>query len=96
MKQIRAIFFTHWHQISVGVYVIKACGRLKDLILLSNAHALRQALSYFLRFCVYVWTDATENDSNMLRADAKFFKSGDKNLRFQNYPDKCGRSLSGT
>ena len=69
--------------------MIKSCGRLKDLILLSNAHALRQELSYFLRFCVYVWTE--ENDSNTLRVDEDFFKNGEKNLRFQKYPDTCGQ-----
>ena len=46
MKQTRLFF----HQLSVGVFVIKSCGRLKDLILLGNAHALRQELSYFPRF----------------------------------------------
>jgi hypothetical protein len=56
----------------------------EDLILLSNAHALRRALSYFLRFCFYVWTG--ENDSNTIRVDANFFKNGEKNLRFQKYP----------
>ena len=58
--------------------MIKSCGRLKDLILL-NMHALRQELSYFLPFCVHVWTE--ENDSNTLRVDAKFFKNGEKNIR---------------
>ena len=69
--------------------MIKSCGRLKDHILLSNERALRQELSYFLRFCVYVWTE--ENDSNTLHVDANFFKSGEKYLRFQKYPDTCGQ-----
>ena len=51
-----------------------------DLILLSNAHALRRALSYFLRFCVYLWTD--RNDSNTLHVDAIFLK----NAVFTNIP----------
>ena len=39
---------------------IGACHRLDDLILLDNAHAPHRALSYFLRFCVYVWTGENE------------------------------------
>ena len=91
MKQIRAIFSlaTTYR----GCFVIKSCGRLKDLILLSNAHALRQELPYFLHFCVYVWMD--ENDSNTLRVDANFFKYGEKNL-FQKHPDTCGQALKMT
>ena len=54
--------------------------RLEELILLGDAHALRRALSYFHRFCVYVWTG--ENDSNTLRVDENFFKNGEKNFRF--------------
>ena len=56
---------------------IGACDRLDDLILLDNAHAPHRALSYFLRFCVYMWTG--ENDSNTLRVDANFFKNEEKN-----------------
>ena len=56
--------------------MIEACDSLNDLILLRNAHALCLALSYFLRFCVYVWTG--ENDSNTLRVDANVFKNGEK------------------
>ena len=68
---------------------VGACHRLDDLILLDNAHAQHRALSYFLRFCVYVWTG--ENDSNTLRVDANFFKNGEKKLRFQKYPHTCGQ-----
>ena len=71
---------------------IGACHRLDDLILLDNAHAPHRALSYFLRFCVYVWTG--ENDSNTLRVDANFFKNGEKKTRFQKYPHTCGQGLS--
>ena len=31
----------------------------------------------------------------MLRVDAYYFANGGKNLRFQKYPDTCGRSLEG-
>ena len=63
-----------------------------DLILLDNAHASHMGLSYFLRFCVYVWTG--ESDSNTLRVDANFCKNGEKNLRFQKYPHTCGEGLT--
>ena len=86
-------FFYKWRQI----YTVDMCGRIIaigscDLILLSNAHALQQALSYYLRFCVHVWTG--ENDSNTLRVDANFFKNGGKNLRSQKYPHTCGQGLN--
>ena len=71
---------------------IGACDCLDDLILLDNAHAPHRALSYFLRFCVYVWTG--ESDSNTLRVDTIFFKNGEKKLRFQKYPHTCGQGLS--
>ena len=34
-----------------------------------------------------------ENYSNTLRVDTNFFKNGEKNLRFQKYPDTCGQGL---
>ena len=74
-----------------NIIAIGSCDRLDDLILLSNAHALQQALSDYLRFCVSVWTG--ENDSNTLRVDANFFKNGGKNLRSQKYPHTCGQGL---
>ena len=40
-----------------------------------------------------MWTG--ENDSHTLRVDAHIFlENGEKNLRFQKYPDACGRGLS--
>ena len=36
----------------------------------------------------------SENDSSTLRVDAYFFENGEKNLRFQKYPDTCGQGLS--
>ena len=59
---------------------IGACDCLDDLILLDNAHAPHRALSYFLRFCVYVWTG--ENDSNTLRVDTIFFQKRRKKTPF--------------
>ena len=67
-------FFYKWRQI------YRSCDRLDDLILLSNAHALQRVLSYYLRFCVYVWTG--ENDSNALRVDANFFQKRRKKPSF--------------
>ena len=87
MKQIRAIFSLPTTE--RRCFVIKSCGLFKDLILLSNAHALRQELSYFLRFCVYVWTD--ENDSNTLRVDANFFKYREKNSVLKNIQIRVAR-----
>ena len=59
---------------------IESCDRLDDFILLSNAHALQRALSYYLRFCVYVWTG--ENALNTLRVDANFFQKRRKKPPF--------------
>ena len=67
-----------------------ACDRLDDLILLDNAHAPHRAQSYFLRFCVYVWTG--ENDSNTLRVDANFFKNGEKKSVFKNIRIRVDRA----
>ena len=39
-----------------------------------------------------VWTG--EFDLNTQRVDGKIFESGKKKLRFQKYPDTCGRGLS--
>ena len=39
----------------------------------------------------YVWT--AENDSNMLRVDAKIFVSAKKYLRKKKFPDTCGHGL---
>ena len=36
----------------------------------------------------------SENDSSTLRVDAYFSENGEKNLRFQKYPDTCGQGLS--
>ena len=91
-------FFYKWHQI----YTVDMCVRINycNWILRSfgrshitklNAHALQRALSYYLRFCVYVWTG--ENDSNTLRVDANFFKNRGKNLRSQKYPHTCRQGL---
>ena len=51
-------------------------------------------LSHIHRFSVFMWTGA--NDSNTLRVDAYFLKkkTGEKNLRSQNYPDTCERGLT--
>ena len=70
-------------------WILRSFGR--SHITISNTHALQRALSYYLRFCVYVWTG--ENDSNTLRVDANFFKNGGKNLRSQKYPHTCGQGL---
>ena len=51
-------------------------------------------LSYLHRCSVFVRTG--ENDSNTLRKDAYFFFNGEKNLRFQKYPDTCGQGLNVT
>ena len=42
-------------------------------------------LLYLYSFSVFVWM--SENDSSTLRVDAYFFENGEKNLRFQKYPD---------
>ena len=38
-----------------------------------------------------MWT--SEYDLKTLRVDANFFENGEKNLRFQKYPDTCGLGL---
>ena len=64
-----------------------------DIILLSNAHALQRALSYYLRFCVYVWTG--ENDSNTLRTCGRefFSKTEKKTSVLKNIPIRVDRAL---
>ena len=55
-------------------------------------HAQSGILSYFHRFSVFVYTE--EKDSNTLRVHAYFLKTEEKSLRFQKYPDTCGRGLN--
>ena len=43
-------------------------------------------------FSVFVWTG--EYDLKTLRVDAYFFENGEKNFRFQKYPDTCGQGLN--
>ena len=69
---------------------IGACDHLDDLILLDNVHAPHWALSYFLRFCVYVWMG--ENDLNAPHVDAIFFKNG-KNSIFKSIRIHVDRAL---
>ena len=52
---------------------------------------LYTALSYYLRFCVYVWTG--ENDSNTLRVDANFFKNGKKTSVLKNIRIRVDRAF---
>ena len=60
----------------------------------SMTHAPWGMLSYLHRCSVFVRTG--EKDSNTLRKDAYFFLNVEKTLRFQKYPDTCGRGLNVT
>ena len=79
------------HHIYNKIIAIGSCDRLDDLILLSNAHALHRALSYYLRLYVYVWTG--KNDSNTPRVDANPFKNGEKTSVLKNTRIRVDRAL---